>query len=697
LVGSAFAQEISDPEDEVSTLDTVIVSARKRDESLKDVPGSLAVVSAEQIEAKSAVGLSDLTLSIPNVSYQDRGSGFNSFSIRGISSNARNTGIEDSVSIYVDGVYVGRPAFFDLNLADVQSVEVLRGPQGTLFGKNTIAGAINIVTPKPKLGEFFGRGTIGYGEFDAISAKGFVNVPVSSSIAAKLSISTRQRDGYIDNLTDGRVFQGLDEQSARGQILFDSGEALTVLLSADYTNKDNDINISQVLRPSGSFAALFGAQAGPLVTEEDGPNFDKQEFGGVSATFEYTLPSDHTLKAVAAYRDMTVKTGSDDDNTGVNLISSIVDDHTDQTSLELLLSSPGSSEFRYVAGVYYLNQETDSMRRTGALPALTDITGDGGNTTVSYAVYGNADWDITDKLTVGAGARWSRDDKEAAWLQTTAGLPATLGLQGIQIADDRSFEKVTPSVNISYDLSSEITGYALWSKGYKSGSFMTDIFEPAVDPVSEFVLLPETVDNYEVGLKGSAWNNRFRFNFAAFSMDYKDLQVINLNAIGFIGSNAGAATIEGIELETDTRLTDSLTVSLNAGYLDAYYDELFQEGSDLSGNRMRNAPEWTGTASVNYRPTIQGIGEFDAWLDVNYRGGIFFDPQNRPSSHQPAITVVNGRIGLLPEGQDWSIYIWGRNLFDKEYTTFLRFGPFGQEQGSFAPPRTYGIEATLNF
>ncbi|MDC0404444.1 TonB-dependent receptor, partial [Porticoccaceae bacterium] len=524
-----------------ATLEEVVVTARKREESLQEIPVAASVFSAAALEMRSATDVADLTASAPSVSYQDRAGGHQtSISIRGIASDVRNIGIDDSVGVYVDGVYIGRPMFYNVDLAEVAQVELLRGPQGTLFGKNTIAGALNITT-KAVPEEFEGKLTFSAGADGLRYGKGYFGGMFTDTVGGSLSVVNKQTDGFMTNTTTGQKLQAVDQQGVAGKLLI-TGDNYDLVLTADYSEKDNDVNASQIIIPGGSGlgrsfgneeGGLFGEQYGLFTVEEDGPQGYEEEVSGFAANLTVGLASDYELNLIAATRSMDLFATFDDDNTGTDLLASFFTDEADQMSLEARITSPSSETFEWIAGAYYFDQEVESNRQTAALGGTLNVYGEGEVNTTSTAFYFSGDYHITDVLDLNVGVRFTKDEKDALWDQFGNGAGA-FGLPVIQHTGDESWEEVSPTVALTYALSDDATVYVKFAEGFKGGGYMTDL-------VGEegFALEPETVESYEVGLKSTLLDSTLRLNVAAYRMDYTDLQTLDLSGLQFVGANAG--------------------------------------------------------------------------------------------------------------------------------------------------------------
>ncbi len=701
---SIFVLEGTAAESDSISLEEIIVTARKKPESLQDIPVSATVLNARSLELRSVTDVSDLTASVPNVSYQDRAGGHQtSIGIRGIASNVRNIGLEDSVGVYVDGVYIGRPMFYNLDLAEVQQVEVLRGPQGTLFGKNTVAGALNITT-KAVSDEIEGKVQGTFGNFGLRHFKGYLSGRFSDKIGGSVSIVKKDTSGFVENLFNGEKLQAVDQFGIAAKLEINPNERLRVRITADYSEKDNDVNGSQILVPGGSFLGIswgaepggnFGNQFGPFVVNEDGPQKYEEEVKGVSGNLDYDLSDTMTLTVIAAWRSMDLLATFDDDNTTVSLSNSIFTDEAEQTSIELRLASTGNGSFDWILGGYYFDQNIVSDRFT-EVPIFGGIrvNGRGFVDTRSLAIFASGDYHITDKLDLNAGLRYTNDAKQAFWDQDGAAAPA-FGLPVVTLSGDETFDEFSPMVALTYAVNEDASIYAKFAKGFKSGGFVTDLVG-----LDGFVLQPETVSSYELGLKSLLADGRMRLNAAAFYMDYTNLQTLDLQGLQFIGSNAAQAQIKGFEVEVEVLASENLRFTGGVGFTDSEYNDFIRMvngvGIDLSGNTLRNAPKWTANLLAEYSANLTDEIELTVIGEWNYKSKIFYNVANSDNTVGPAYSLFNARI-IVHSDAGWGLAFWGKNIFDKEYITYLRDGPFNQQTGLFGEPATYGVDLSYEF
>lgn len=666
-----------------SVLEEVVVSARKRDEQLQDVPISMSVLSHQALARMGADAIEDIGRAVPNVSIPDNSvKSRTPFSIRGIFSDTRNLGFEDSITVYVDGVPVGRHEGFNLDLGDVERVEVLRGPQGTLFGRNTIAGALNVISRVPDQ-EFGVHLTARRGNFDYTSLRGAVNVPLTETVAFRASLGSVKRDGLVTNAAGGPKLDALDSYNGRAQLLLTPTQDFRMLLQGDLLDADG--------LTTGGQEPLFD---GPFTVDLDHRrNIDRRRVGGTALTMDYSGWEGRTLTSISAYRFADVRLSFDQDLT--SLPSFYVDfrDETRQFSQELRLSSDAYAWGDYVVGLFYLNQSIDYDRPffdgVTNTPMLWNV---GTVESDSYAAFAHSNVHLTGQLTAFVGLRYSIDEKHNTFTQPSGafGLPAIA-----TDVQDRSDDALSYTVGLKYALSDATMLYGSVATGYKAGGFNNDF---VASTGRGFSFGPEDVVSYEAGYKSTFWSGRGLLNASVFYMDYTDLQVTRRTAISYIISNADAVS-KGVELEIGLHPLRGLQLNAAVGYTDAYYtDYLVDEssGQRLDGNRLARAPKWTVGLSADYEYDLADRGTLAAKLDYTYIYEQFTDPTNLPVHVLPDSKQLNGRVGYISRDERWELFLWGRNLTDELILT-QHAEVFGVEIGSYQPPRTYGVEITAHF
>ncbi len=689
----------------------ITVTARHREESAADVPISLTTLSGESIDEARIDTLQELEHSVPNLVFGETGTSGETFvGLRGIGDFSRNIGFDTRVGVYIDGVFAGQSLSVDQGLVDIAQVEVLRGPQGTLFGKNSSSGAINILTTRPELGQTSGRLTLGLGNLDTVSGQGLVNFSLSDTVALRLSAVSQSQDGYITNLLDGKELMTNDHTLGRGRLRIRPSDRTDVNLSIDVRQQDNDLLF---LEPDPDFELAAGnpAAAPRFVIDQDAPLIDENGGWGAGLMVDHTLDSGHVLTSITGYRTVDRKVGSDEDATRVfSLAARFFVDDFEHLTQEVRLASPGDGDLRYVFGGFYFDQEAITDRRValgpgfGGPPEGVDAAiQDSAVDTTNLAAFFNADWDVAPAWTISGGLRYTDESKDARIDQFV--FPGFGLAEQVQETFDRDEDYVTSTLSVQHQATDNLRAYLSYSSGYKAGGFNVDL----VPTVDDLLFEEETVDSLELGFKSQSGSGRSRLSAAAFHAEYDDYQVFQFRFDPFSGttalliSNAASVTTQGLEVEGAARLNDSFEIAYGVGYTDATFDD-FPGGAidattgdplNVAGNTLPRAADWTGSITPRYNFSA-GSTFGSISLNYTYRGDHYFNPDNRANSFQEAYGLLNAAIDLYL-GERWSVGVWGRNLTDEEYRGMRGVSFLGVPFSLFAQPSTYGVDLTVRF
>jgi len=737
----------------VGMLEEVVVTAQKRTESLTDVPISIAVMSSEALQKTGVRQVRELAEFIPNMSISGGNDSATAVRIRGVGANTRNIGFDTRAGVYVDGVYMGQSPAQNIEILDLERVEVARGPQGTLFGKNTVAGAISMVTKKPtQEQELLVTGEMG--NYDSYRVSAIANLPLGENAAARFSVVDHNRDGFITNVTTGTQHNERDGTAVRGQFAF-GGEHYDVNIAGDYLESDRVSSWGVAISDwSGSVPNTVSPNDFRIDNNID--NSEEREIWGVSATVNVDLGSDYRLTSITAYRDTWVDRGQDTDHSFLNLLRVEYPDAYEQTTQEFQIFSPDSGRLKYVAGLYLYDEQASSSRRAiigdeigivfeGLAPPLApfgaQFDGAGVGTfadvdTRSYAVYLNGTYDLTERLTLGFGARYTEETREVdfdligdivdlGFLQVPGAaifgvaVGPVVGDQTVaNFQDENDYDDFSPMISLSYALGDDSNIYLKYSEAFKSGGYNVDfVTTSALTDGIDFD--QETVEAWEIGLKGTAMENRLRYNLVAFQMDFEDYQLNQFvqldNATSAITiRNAAEVRSRGVEAELTYFPSNSLMLQGALGYNDAEF-ESFPGGSsarnpagigaDLAGNKLPDAPELTAAFAIQHNLALPDLGaEFVTRVDWTYTDSFYATEDNvsfaRPGSSLEwgeidSYSLLNGRIGI--EADTWSVFLWSRNILDEGYeetwtSDFL--GTVGRFPGD---PRTVGVEVSYRF
>lgn len=743
-------------------LEEVVVTAQKREESLQDTPISLTALSTETLENIRFQDITDLTGEVPNLQIRSTAgdSSGATISMRGTVTTNPNINFEPTVGIYLDGVFIAKNTGNLLDVVDLERVEVLRGPQGTLYGKNTMGGAINLVTRKPT-GEFGFSVKAGVGRFDERFGKVTVNLPAIGTVgeglgrlSSKIAYRQYQRDGWVDNefLTlspfaeppSSDTFGEKDDQAAQVSLLWDITSQWSVLYSYDRSDLDrtppffqltdntpnglfdpNGFLCSPVPVPNACFAFTnlhLYANPDRLETGANDRSFgDDVEIEGHSVTieggsFKWGVLGDVTLKSITARRTTDQLTLLDLDGSNIDIARFVRDIDYEQWSQEFQLLGK-TDTLDYVVGLYYFDEDGrlsnpgtffGFFEQFGATinPVITEF----GMENYAAAVYGQVDWRPTAfdrRLKLTAGARYTKEQKDFFKLRVESS-----GVVSVPFTEvDDSYEDVSPMVAVSWDFDDQRTVYFKIAKGFKSGGF-----NHAATTVAAFQqgFDSEQLWSYELGLKSRWLDQRLQLNAAAFYSDYEDIQVSsfvpdpNAGAVSII-DNAGEAEIIGAELELVALLTRDLRLNVSYGYLDGEYKkfEVFDPtlGMTVDVKDDRAFPflaENTANVALEYKRQLGSLGELGARVSWAYIDDQAIFSANFDTTSIDAYDTVAARLWLgdIPVGKRsrLTVALWGKNLTDEEYfVSGIDFGSFGFTGNQFGDPRTYGVEFTYDY
>ncbi len=788
-------------------IEEVIVTAQKREQSVQEVPIAVSAFDGEFLDEAGVDDVLELQFFVPGMTiYNNQTPAQTNINIRGVGTAGNSLSLESSVGLYIDGVYRSRQTSSIGDLVDVERVEVLKGPQGTLFGKNTASGAIQFLTRKPELDTYGGflelqAGNEGYGNF-----KGAVNIPLSEGVSAlRISGSATQRDGYVDNVTTGSDINDRDRYNVRAQFLATNQDDLTVRIIADYSeitetccaasnifdgpgdNVANFLAAGGSLPPTGNLpgasfilpldviAGLTGFTGTPviladqyddnLVAQDIDPYADVEE-SGISVEITWDVNDDMTFTSITSYRNYEVEGFVDADFNSLDMISRS-GGYTDQDTFTQEFRIDGVwGDMTYVAGMYYFDQELNNettlklgnaanIALTGGLPTYALIGVDPGlcpfilpvtgiteevclgpafppglgsdnfstQEQTSWAIYGQADWNMSEDFVLTFGLRYLDEEKHMDVQFTEDIFTPIYGAftplsPFVPDVDNETFEddEFTGTLKLTYFWNDEIMTYASYGRGYKSGGTNIDRISPATG--APLLFDPETSESYEIGMKGDFLENQLRLNMALYRTDFDDFQANTFVGTGFVLQNAGEIATNGFEVDFMYLLNSYLTLTGGAAYVDAEYDSFvggscirtpfgnepdanepaFPTVCDASGNTVGGTSEWTYYASL--------IGEYDldngllyGRIDVNYRDDIPSGTDNDPNKGADGYTLANVRVGYLFGGDKYDLSLWAKNAFDEDY----RNGGFnsvvreGSLSGYHTEPRTYGLTFRVNF
>ena len=701
-----------------ATLDAITVTARKREETIQDVPVAVTAFTPETLDKLAVEDIGDLDAQVPNLTiYAARGSSSTVTAyIRGIGQSDPLWGVDPGVGIYLDDVYIARPQGALLDVFDVGRVEVLRGPQGTLYGKNTIGGAIKYISRGlPVEPEGFASVTVGnYGKLDVKAAYGG-SLGGNDALRARVAVASLNSDGYGKNLITDQPVSDKEILAARVNVGAYVNDDFNLQFALDWMDDQSGVRGAQMLAPN-PFNALLFPQYGAFPPLDDRydvrngmPNVNDTSMHGMSATANWRVNDDWSIKYVIAKRDSDTETNIDFDLTPAPIVDVKAFYSDQQISNELQVNYDGGGRARGVMGLYGFDGEAGGQVLNNFINALFGDT-QGTVYTESIALYADWTFDLTDRLKLDVGARYTDEDKHAVVLNR--GYSDITYTVPISIAADFdktiNFKNTSPKVSLDYQVTPDIMVYGSASRGFKSGGFNIRANATAV-PRSAEPFDDEVVDSYEVGSKMAFLDQTLFLNVAAFHNKYKDIQLSVFTAYdsngdgvddAFFGdfTNAGAGTVNGAEVEYQWLPTANWLISGNLAWLDAKYDEFITSGVNVADDqKFTNAPEFSGAINVEYRLPLANGGDFSARVGYSYQSEVW------PTTDLSEAIKQDG-YGLLDAGirwrmnDAWSFALNGKNLLDEEYrTTGYNIGVLGVLSGFYGAPREYSLTARYDF
>ena len=707
LCSLAAASSAQTAAPETGRLADVTVTAQKIVQPSSKTALSLTAVSGEDLRtagATTAVGLTNL---IPNVQIAPGTSGSTDISIRGIGSTNTTEVGDPATAFHIDGVYLGRPQSAGATFYDLERVEVLRGPQGTLYGRNATAGAVNLITNKPGK-KFAGEANLGVGNYGLYSFDGMVNAPVNNQFALRAVVSSSSRDGYLINKSAtngfGKNRDDADNLSARvhGLVTFNADTKL--LLTVD-TSRNKGAGPGTV--PIASFLNNTGAAQRTSLTNVNEGRRDDSSTGFAAEFTAQTRVGEFTY--LGAYR-----TFDRNNLSSTNATTSLTNSKFSQTSHELRLASTGKSDLTWVAGLYLFN-EKGNIDATFTNPALANQFGPGNPgvrfiqdpvNSKSTAVFGQATYSVTPALRLTAGLRTTSDEKSRDG--RTTNLAATFNAPSLVNKAKVSYNQSTWKLGADYDLARNVLVYANVATGYKAGGYFD-----GSNAAGNNTYRPELLTSMEAGIKGRFLDNRLRLSAAVFSYDYKDLQISYVainplsNTIGTITTNAAKAKNTGLELEAKMAVSDSGTVNVALGLLNAKYGDFVfpviagrPVAINLAGQQLDKAPNATLTLGYTHDWTLADGAAVTAYVGTRYSASYQlsnFAVVTPIQYTQPSFTRTDINVTYTAPRDKWYVQGYAKNLENRNVATGFAFSSLTGSNFSLADPFTIGLRAGVKF
>ncbi len=707
---------------DADALEEIVVTAQRRPERLQETPISITAITAATIAQRDLRDVRDISRIAPNliVTNGPQGGDDANFFIRGVGQTEFIATTDPGVGVYVDGVYLGRTQGAALDLLDLERVEVLRGPQGTLFGRNTIGGAVSLITRQPDPDELEGFVGATVGQRDRYEGRASINLPLSDIAAVRVSVIGRHQDGYGVRVVDGRRMGNVRTLAGRVALRIEPTPAFTIIGTLDGTRGRGTSahNINASARPGMRTPLGFPVPAD--INIDSSPDrdlsfvsvepFNDLDLWGTSLTLEYDFGPFATVRSISAYRTFDQLTGADFDATRYVASDQVAATDQRQFSQELQLTGSAFKQLTYVVGAYYFDEKITQVTNAALAPARPRLDP---NTirnqrtnrprNKSFALYAQLGLEVIDDLTLTLGGRYTKDNKtffNETILdnsdRTVPFLPPTRFLAFSAENVKESFSKFTPRVALDYKPTRDVLLYASFSRGFKSGGFNGRPANAAALTTYD----PETVTSYEIGAKTELLDRRLRLNVAAFTSDYKDIQLTGLINGVFQLANAGTARIRGVEVEATAQPLPGLRLDANLGYQHNEYRSI-RAGAIIPGvtldAKLPNTPEFTAAVGAEYGFDI-GTGRLTARADHTYKSAFFFQASNAPGDREGAYGLTDFRVAYTANA-GWQVAGFVKNAFDTEYN--INGQDARGQVGYFylypGPPREWGASVSYRF
>jgi iron complex outermembrane receptor protein len=698
----------------------VVVTAQHRQENLQDVPATITAMSGSFLGGHLVDSTFDIVSRVPNLTYSafTRAEGTPTF--RGSTQSADDApGIDAPVAIFIDDVYQGRILNWDIASFDADQIEVLAGPQGTLFGRNVVGGAIDIITRKPT-DEFEAGASVSTGNYSYLGARGYLSGPVAENLTARISMFSDDRSGYTTNLVDGQKLDGLDVKGGRAQLLYRNSEQFSYLLSTSLT-KDNSYGEARgYLGAQPTAPALAGlVDDHNTSTAQDandgGVHIDT---GGITGTGNWKLTFADLVSISAYSTTKFIQPVSDIAGGPVPVLTESIDEHVRQFSQELRLVSPTQNErLKWVAGLYFINiyDRRNFTQTTYLYPGTflgdtqyeifgnnnaQSFNADMAMHTDSYAGYGQVTYAPVSRLNLTFGDRYSYDSKSGTIVGTGDSF-VLLPSGPFNVAVSDHWSAFTPKATIDYHVTNDFMTYVMYSKGYKSGGYTDHGLDAAAD--FKVPLLPEYANNYEIGLKSEWLDHTLSANLTAYHVIYTALQVAEYEANGTFLVGNGDAIASGADLQLTARPVQNLETYLNYSYFSGHYTSF---GAN-TGHQL-SSPKDAFTAGFDYRWDVAGGYALVANGDVQHKSRYYIDANNDPALTVKYNAMVDASLSLEAKS-GWGISVWGKNLTNEHALAYANdFSAFymstAQYQAgttgisaNYVPPLTWGISFSYKY
>ncbi|MCE2424726.1 MAG: TonB-dependent receptor [Pseudomonadales bacterium] len=750
---TAYAAESAEAD---SAIETLIVTATKREESIQDVPIAVTAIAGEDLAARGVQDIYGLMEVAPSVAVYNSNSTTNggTLRIRGVGTTGNNPGLEAAVGTFIDGIYRSRAGLAFNDLSDLDRVEILRGPQGTLFGKNTVAGAVNIVTRKPEFDNAFSV-SAGLGNLESRELGLIANAVLSDDVlAGRLSIAHRQRDGFYENIETDAAYDNRDRRSVRAQLLWTPNADVEVRVILDDTDKDESCCPAPfwINGPTSPVVAALGGDITPFEIDDAssvGVNSEPYEVvgdSGQSVDVTWSMPQGPTFRSITALRDFEVARDQDVDFTNADIAAPTDTDESFRNFSQELQLYGESDRLAWLVGAYFYTEELKSdeiigFAEDGAIylatiigapqvaplldgdPAGRGIPGQGYDAlffsdTEGWSLFSHDAWKVSETTEIVLGLRYSSEEKNAGAIINGAPFgesvsdPFCAFVPISSLCDNASYDntaeesKLTGTLKAVWLPADNQRFYASFARGYKAGGFNLD--QEAVgnrdangNLVDQSRFGPETSDSLELGFKGQFLDRRLTINSAVFHTTFTDFQLNTFTGLGFTVGNVKEAVARGVEIESSFAPSGDLYLTAGVTYTDARYaDGLVPANAHLAGKRLTQSPLWQSSLSAFFERDLPAAGwRFLANANWSYIGEVNTGSDLDPEKFREGFGLVNAQVGVRTSDGRYEVIAWGRNLTDRRMNMLVFDSVF--QTGSWHtwvnPPRTFGLKVRANF
>jgi len=689
----------------------ITVTAQKREQRLADVPIAITALDGDALEAARIEKVEEVESSTPNLHFQTIGVSRPQVHLRGVGTGAFDAGSDPSVAVFVDEIYLSRFGAMQFDLFDLERIEILKGPQGALFGRNTAGGAINLVTRRPSEA-FTGRVEASAGNLSAGSLRGLVNGALSDTVFARVSAAAKRRDGYSENLTTGDDENDEDSLGARFQLGLQPSDRTSLLVSGDWGRDRLAMWANESITPLTfllfpPLAPLFPATPDRFSETYTRSGYQDRDQLGFHLRLDHETGAG-TLTSLTSYRDNELDELQDLDSTLADAVDRQAVEDARTFTQEIRLASSSGGRVDWLVGAYYLHEDVDRFddARLGVHSVLA-VVFNGGRAfaptwndsfeTDAYAGFGQVGIGLTDRLHLSLGGRYGEDEKSLDRRTDNTGVVSPILLQSFAARSDDSWSSFDPQASLDYRIGDRTMAYVSYREGFKSGGFQ---YLSATAAASSITFDPEEVALFEGGIKTRSARGRVALDAALFTTEYEDLQFLaatgETSGGGFIVAitNAAQATAEGVELDLSLRPTSGLELGFGLGLLDATFDEYVDgNGNDQSGNTLVRSPETSGHALAQYSfPLGASAGALTLRAMWSYKDKIYFDPDNTERLAQPSYELVDASVAYETVDGRWRVSAWGKNLADEEYwKNVIPLSSSLVGVATIGVPRTYGV------